>query len=311
MEKAMEYILKTAELQSFSRAAEQLFITQPALSAIVHKEELRLEVELFDRHVKPLELTEAGQLYVEAAHKIQLIEKKLQEKLSRQPRLQDSKLVIGSYAFLISSFLKDFVEAFQRQHEQVKEIELLERRTEEALPLLQKGKLDFAITTHARKVRGCSSLPLLKEQIILAVPKAYPINAKLRSYGLSYRDIAQGAAKNPLYKAVDFHYFADCPFIVHNKTKEMYRRARRMFKNAGFTPKIVAHMDDFLLMYFVALAGQGATFLREGMVKHLEPSDKLVYYKINDPETIYDVRVYYRTDSAAGLRQAFLNYCQM
>lgn len=310
MEKAMEYILMTAKLESFSKAAEQLFITQPALSAIVHKEEQRLGVELFNRHVKPLELTEAGKTYLEAAKKIQGIEVKLYECLGHRQKALDSNIKICSYAFLISSFLKEFTEDFKKQYTATKKIELMEKRTEEALPLLQKGKVDFVITTHARKVKECASTPLLKEKIIMAVPKSYEINAKLRSYGLSYREIAKGAALDTRYKCVDLAYFADYPFIVHNKTKEMYRRARKMFRNAGFNPKIVAHMDDFLLMYFVALAGQGIVFIREGMVKYLDPSDKLVYYKIDDSETVYNVMVYYRQDNIAGNREKFLKYCQ-
>ena len=54
MERVMEYILAIAKFKSVSKAAENLFISQPALSAIVKKEEKRLGVELFDRQYKPL-----------------------------------------------------------------------------------------------------------------------------------------------------------------------------------------------------------------------------------------------------------------
>lgn len=57
MERVMEYILAIAKFKSVSKAAENLFISQPALSAIVKKEEKRLGVELFDRQYKPLQLT--------------------------------------------------------------------------------------------------------------------------------------------------------------------------------------------------------------------------------------------------------------
>ena len=78
MERVMEYILTIANTQSVSKAAELLFISQPALSAIVKKEEKRLGVELFNRQFKPLQLTEAGEKYITAAKKIKEIEEKQQ-----------------------------------------------------------------------------------------------------------------------------------------------------------------------------------------------------------------------------------------
>ena len=74
MERVMEYILAIAKFKSVSKAAENLFISQPALSAIVKKEEKRLGVELFNRQYKPLQLTNAGTIYVNAAKKIKDIE---------------------------------------------------------------------------------------------------------------------------------------------------------------------------------------------------------------------------------------------
>lgn len=69
-------------------------------------------------------------------------------------------------------------------------------------------------------------------------------------------------------------------------------------------------MEDFLLMYFVASSGQGIIFMREAMIKYMEPSDKLVFYKINDPLTTYNVNVYYRKEDEKKLEiKAFLDYC--
>lgn len=306
----MEYILMTANCHSFSKAAAGLYISQPALSTIVSKEEARLGVELFNRHTKPLQLTPAGEIYITAAKKIANIENKLFLQLKNEHVAVHNEFVIYSCAFLITHFLTDIVARFQKQYDLKLQTEFVEKRTEDALPLLQKGKADFVITSHARKVKDCAFLPLLKEKVILAVPAHYAINHQLRAYGLSYHEIAQGAANDVNYPAVSIKYFADYPFILHNRTKEMYRRARRMFTNAGISPHIVSYMDDFMLMYFVALAGQGIVFLREAMVKYLEPSEKLVYYKVNDAEATYCVNVYYRPDHMGQEnRQLFLDYC--
>ena len=105
MERVMEYILAIAKFKSVSKAAENLFISQPALSAIVKKEEKRLGVELFDRQYKPLQLTNAGTIYVNAAKKIKDIEEKMLYDLNCKEQNGVRKITIASYAFLFTHFL--------------------------------------------------------------------------------------------------------------------------------------------------------------------------------------------------------------
>ena len=57
----MEYVYAVYKEMSFSRAAEKLFISQPALSAMVKKVEKRIGSPIFDRSCSPIRLTEIGQ----------------------------------------------------------------------------------------------------------------------------------------------------------------------------------------------------------------------------------------------------------
>ena len=64
MEQDMKYIYMIYKKQSISKAAEALYMTQPALSIAVSRVEDSLGTRLFNRDQKPLELTEAGELYI-------------------------------------------------------------------------------------------------------------------------------------------------------------------------------------------------------------------------------------------------------
>ena len=66
-----EIIYTIHKEQSFSRAAQKLFIAQPSLSLLVKKLEKQLGVPLFDRSCKPIRLTEAGKEYIKAVESIQ------------------------------------------------------------------------------------------------------------------------------------------------------------------------------------------------------------------------------------------------
>ena len=65
-----QYVLKVAQLQNMTRAAEALYITQPSLSHYIARVEEELGVQLFNRLTTPLSLTPAGEKYVETAQMI-------------------------------------------------------------------------------------------------------------------------------------------------------------------------------------------------------------------------------------------------
>jgi len=65
MQPEMKYIYTVYQCGSFSKAAEKLFLTQPALSISVQKAEHEVGMPLFNRDKKPLELTEAGMIYIQ------------------------------------------------------------------------------------------------------------------------------------------------------------------------------------------------------------------------------------------------------
>ena len=70
------------EEQSFSRAAQKLFMPQPSLSVIIKKREEEIGMPLFDRTTKPIRLTDAGREYLRTAQEIDLSDPVLVEALT-------------------------------------------------------------------------------------------------------------------------------------------------------------------------------------------------------------------------------------
>src|SRR5690554_2773861 len=66
----LHYVLAVAEHQNFTIAAENCFVTQPTLSMQIQKLEEELDVKIFDRTKKPIQLTEVGKKIVEQAKSI-------------------------------------------------------------------------------------------------------------------------------------------------------------------------------------------------------------------------------------------------
>ena len=66
----MNYVYEVYKEQSFSKAAENLYIAQPALSSMIKKIETKIGMPLFDRSTSPIQLTECGKKYIKTAEKI-------------------------------------------------------------------------------------------------------------------------------------------------------------------------------------------------------------------------------------------------
>ena len=66
-----EYVYAVYSTGSFSAAADQLFLSQPCLSAMVKKAEDHIGVPIFNRKTKPVSLTEYGAQYISYIEKIQ------------------------------------------------------------------------------------------------------------------------------------------------------------------------------------------------------------------------------------------------
>ena len=77
MLKEMSYVYAVYKEKSFSRAAQKLFISQPALSAMVKKAEQEIGVLIFDRSTNPISLTTAGRYYINQAKEILRIQNEM------------------------------------------------------------------------------------------------------------------------------------------------------------------------------------------------------------------------------------------
>lgn len=95
MEQNMKYVYEVYKHGSFSKAAESLFITQPALSISIQRVENSIGMPLFDRSKKPLTLTEAGSLYIRKYQQIEHLEQELTQQLNDLSELNTGSLRIG------------------------------------------------------------------------------------------------------------------------------------------------------------------------------------------------------------------------
>jgi DNA-binding transcriptional LysR family regulator len=132
-----------ARLGGFRRAADELNISQAALSQQMKLLELEAQVALFERGHRPLSLTEAGQALLEHAERILHEANSAREDLQNFAGLERGHIKVGTLPAHGASFAVPLIGAFHEVHPNVA-IDIVEYTTTELFDLLQARAIDLA-----------------------------------------------------------------------------------------------------------------------------------------------------------------------
>lgn len=277
-----EYVYTVWQEGSFSKAAQKLFISQPALSASIKKLESELYgVPLFNRSVTPVTLTPAGEFYIAAAGEIAAIEERIEQYFASEAGIRSGTLNLGSSAYFCTYVLPGMIKRYQR-HNPDCTINLIETGITEMEERLKSGELDLIVDVESLDQQTFESVSLGKEYILLAVPALFEVNKKLEPYRITSSQIRDLSFLDKSIPAADLSLLKDEPFLLLKKQHDMYRRAMELCRHAGFEPKASLFLDQMLTAYNIAKNGQGITFFRNTLLDYTEESGKLNYYKLGD-----------------------------
>lgn len=289
-----KYVYEVYKERSFTKAAQNLYISQPPLSARIKKIEEIIGEPLFDRSTTPLQLTEVGKVYIEAAEEITQIEQRVENYINDLAGLKTGNLAVGAStlfaAYVVPSLITQFNQKFPDVH-----IQLIEGNTAELEEMLGSNALDFVIDNYHYDSILYNKELYCEENILLAVPKHFAVNEELGMYQLSYKNIKNKNYLNQKYPAVPLGRFADLPFIMLTQGNDTRTRGDRLCRNVGFKPNIVLEFNQQSTAYMASSTQLGATFISDILVSQLPAFENLVYYKLDGEEAKRKVFFYYKT----------------
>jgi DNA-binding transcriptional LysR family regulator len=171
----LQYFLILAEELNFSRAARRLHIAQPSLSQQIRQLELELQTELFDRTVRPVRLTSAGQLLLRDAYALVNDVEATAREVRRAGRGEVGPLRIGySYGGLYDLVLCLLRRLRQAWPEANMVIHQLSERDQ--LPALSKGRVDLVLGRLTEPLTSDVAVrPLRDEKLIAILPTGHPL----------------------------------------------------------------------------------------------------------------------------------------
>ena len=185
---SLRYFVTVAEQLNFTKAAEYLFVSQPTLSRLMMELEEELDVRLFTRVGRKMELTESGELLYPQAKKILKLCDELKKNVHPQGEIQKT-LRIGYQAYLNLELMDHAIDELTTEDPGI-DISLTRANSAQLVGALSAGELDliFTIYTCVKDFKGVENIHILKNTLQAAIPAGHPL-AKQESVRLS--DLAE------------------------------------------------------------------------------------------------------------------------
>ena len=253
----MMYAVSVAHHQSFTKAAEALFVSQPALSQAIRRLEKRLGVKLFVREPNSVYPTEAGLVFVREAEQILRMTDRLSETMRMY--LHTQELNIGISSFYGEHYLPKIIPEFHALCPDVKLV-ITEDVSAQLEILAEENRVDVSLVPFPLSVTSLACRILKEEQIYLALPHDHPY-----------------AATHPAMTEVHINDFRNERWILSKKTQRITQTAMRFFEAAGFDPNIVYETLNWATILNMIHIGEGIGFIPDVILDSAEQSGVVCY----------------------------------
>ncbi|GHA34661.1 transcriptional regulator [Salinimicrobium marinum] len=173
----LHYVLAVAEHQNFTKAAQKVFVTQPTLSMQIQKLEDELDVLIFDRSKKPIELTETGKKIVQQARNIVNESDRIKDIVDQQKGFVGGLFRLGIIPTVMPTLLPMFLTNFIKKYPKVR-LKIEELHTEAMIERLRDGHLDAGIAATPLELDNIREQPLYYEPFVGYIPPGHRLHSQ-------------------------------------------------------------------------------------------------------------------------------------
>lgn len=275
----LEYILSIYREGSVRKAAARLFISQPALSQQLQKAEEELGMPIFDRSTNPMQPTHAGRYYLETIEKILFEQQQAMDRIHDLSQYKLGKISFGIAPVRSLQFLPLILPAFKEQYPHI-QVELHEGPALSLPALMEKGEIDFSLMIARSDCLSFTFLPLVEEQVLLAVPP------KSHADQLCRHAMEQ-------WGHIDMKALKDEPFILLRHGHRLRQIAGRIFESHKISPPVILKTTDVQLSHKLSGAGYGLSFVGEIAARLSDLAEKPHYYPLSEPDCSWILGIAY------------------
>jgi DNA-binding transcriptional LysR family regulator len=283
--KELQYVLCIAKNNSISKAARELYISQPSLSKYLQNLEKNLDIKIFDRIGNNFILTYAGERYVKHAREILKIKKEMDDEFFDIVNHKRGRLNVACSIIRSPYLIPDTVPEFKEKYPNV-DINFLEETESNKLDkLLINGDADIAIFNYSGNNPMLDCELLKNEEITLAVNRNHPL-ANEGKY-------VEGCK----FPWIDIKRFKDDNFVINYAGQKSGEVAEIIFNKLNIKPKVLLKTKSVECAIRLASYGFGISFGLETHLKYINLENPPVYFSIGSPKMTVKLFAVYRKKS--------------
>jgi len=279
---------KVAKFKSFSRAAEELFISQPAVSKHIRELEQKIGICLIQRGRGRFDLTEAGETLFKETHKISNHLLEIENLLGNLKKDHHGILKIGTTESYAKCLMPELLSGFQTSQPSIK-ITLEVGNSEEIEKSLFDRKNDLGLISAVKVSSKFEIIPFLREELFLIVMPDHPLGKR---------------------RAVSLKEIEEYPFIIRGKGSTTRRILFHAFEELNIHPSLLieAGSSEFIKQWVsegkgvsVIIKRLGEDEKKRGMIKMVPLREKL-YIEV--------AVLYLKEERANPAIKAFIQYVE-
>ncbi len=274
------YVLAVAEHQNFTKAAKKVHVTQPTLSMQIQKLEDELNILIFDRSKKPIELTEVGKKLIDQARNIISESERLQDIVDQQKGFVGGEFRLGIIPTVMPTLLPMFLKSFIKKYPKVK-LKIEELHTEAIVEKLLEGHLDAAIAATPLGNENIKERVLYYEPFVAYTTESHRLSVK-NKLDVSDLDI------NEMLLLEDGHCFRDG---IINLCKSNRNTVDDQFQLAS---------GSFETLVKLSNEGLGMTLLPYLQTLEMNASEKVHLRHFNEPSPAREVSLIFNKNELKG-----------
>lgn len=278
--------LEIVRLKSFSKAAQTVYRTQPAISAQVRQLEQELNTTLFDRLGTKISLTAAGRIFAEYAEKILDLRKQAQDSINELERTPRGELIIAANEATCIYVLPKVFSEYKKQFPNV-QLSVDRSYGARVVQAVTENQADFGITQLPVEEKRLQVVKIHTDEIKLLVPAGHPLASK-RSVGC--RELLSGPLLLP-------------------KSGTTRARLNVWMESVETELSVSMELDSTEMIKRFVMAGLGLSFLAASHCEEEIAAGRLAAVSLGPEPMMRTLGLIYRKDKA--LSKAALGFIQV
>jgi DNA-binding transcriptional LysR family regulator len=282
----LEAFVILVDAGGFRQAAEELFITQPALSQQIARLELDVGVKLVDRSTRPISVTPAGREFYFRCRRVLDAMSEVETLLDDTRSARFGRVRVGTVPALLFGSPARAVGSFKKEHPGT-DVTLRNVPTVQLLEEFEGGDLDICLLLSRPDLKGVSTLDLFEEQMLVCLPEDHPL--------AEFEEISFEQLKGERILQVPRSAFP-----------EGFDAIVVACMKAGFSPRGQTTMGSFIDHAAMVSAGMGVSFIPSYMTG-LKP-DGVVYKRLAGPGVKLTATISWFDNRLDSVVEAFIRH---